>query len=77
MEYKVLVLESFTDRYTGKVYKNGDILEGLTEERVNEINAVKKDLISTISKKVKETETTEDKPAKAGKTKETETTEDK
>ena len=68
MEYKVLVLESFTDRYTGKIYKNGDILEGLTEERVNEINAVKKDLISTISKKVKETETTEDKPAKAGKT---------
>lgn len=79
MEYKVLVLESFTDKYTGVVYKSGDILEGLTEERVNEINAVKKGLISTISKQVKETENVEakkvTKPDKQ--VKETENSEDK
>lgn len=51
MIYKVLVTEPFTDKYTKKVYKVGETIEGLDEVRINEINAVKKTLISIIEKK--------------------------
>lgn len=49
LKYKVYVNKSFTNKYTGQLYQVGDILEDLTQERVNEINAVDKNLISTIS----------------------------
>lgn len=48
--YNVYVNEEFTDKYSGKLYPIGSKIEGLSEERVNEINAVKKGLISVISK---------------------------
>lgn len=49
-EYNVYVNEEFTDKYNGELYPIGSKIEGLSEERVNEINAVKKGLISVISK---------------------------
>lgn len=50
--YNVYVNEEFTDKYTGKPYSIGTKIEGLSEERVNEINAVSKTLISVISKEL-------------------------
>jgi len=62
---KVIVNESFTDRYTGKEYKVGEFIENLTDERVNEIKAVKNYLIAVVSREEKELETKEPKtPAK-------------
>lgn len=57
-KYKVLVTENFKDKYTGKVYNVGEVIENLTEERVNEIKAVKNDLISVIIKEEVKTEKT-------------------
>ncbi len=47
---KVIVNETFTDRYTGKVYAVGDKLEDLTDERVNEMKSVKPNLVSVIAR---------------------------
>ena len=33
----VKVLKAFTDKYTGKKYKKGDVIKGITEKRFNEI----------------------------------------
>lgn len=49
MIYKVIVNENFTDAYTGKEYKAGERVE-FSEDRVKEIQAVKKDLISPFAK---------------------------
>lgn len=49
MVYKVIVNENFTDAYTGKEYKAGERVE-FSENRVKEIQAVKKDLISPFAK---------------------------
>ncbi len=49
-KYKVYVNEEFKDKYTGELHTIGSTIEDLSEERVNEINAVSKSLISIISK---------------------------
>lgn len=51
-KYRVYVNEEFTDKYTGEVHLIGSTIENLSEERVNEINAVSKTLISVISKEI-------------------------
>lgn len=55
-KYNVYVNEEFTDKYSGKLYSIGTKIEGLSEERVNEINAVSKTLISVISKELVKSE---------------------
>lgn len=49
MTYRVIVNENFKDIYTGKEYKAGDKVE-FSEERVKEIQAVKRGLISAFAK---------------------------
>lgn len=55
-KYKVYVNEEFKDKYTGEVHSIGSTIENLSEERVNEINAVSKTLISIISKELVKSE---------------------
>jgi len=51
LKYKVYINQEFRDKYTGKLYEIGQTIEDLTQERINEINAVNKELISVISSK--------------------------
>ena len=62
---KVIVNEPFTDRYTGEKYAVGDKLEGLTDERVNEMKSVKPNLVSVIAREEVKEEAKETKTTKA------------
>lgn len=35
--FDVKVLSGFTDKHTGKKYKKGDVIKGITQKRFNEI----------------------------------------
>lgn len=56
-KYKVYVNEEFVDKYNDKLYSIGSVIEELSEERVNEIMAVSKSLISIISKELVKSDT--------------------
>lgn len=48
--FDVKVLSGFTDKHTGKKYKKGDVIKGITEERFNEILKTGK-LVEKLSEK--------------------------
>lgn len=49
---KVEIQYKFTDKHTGQLYRTGDVVE-MTQERIDEINAVNAQLIKVIGGKAK------------------------